>query len=246
MRPGAVRARRDDRLEGGRLCSELVEELVQAPRELALRASGEALLGKTRVCLARQRRGPTNGLELSVVLDRPQLLDETAARHELNAAARERLPAAVGQVLGLEADSAFQQLAERRVEGPLRLDELHSLDRAAELRVTEVAEEPYLVGLDHERRVRALEADEVADVDEIRDEQRLFQARLEALDAGHAGCSARNSKASRYPSGPLPTMRHAATSAITEWRRQSSRSSMFERCTSTTGASNSSSASRIA
>ena len=47
-------------------------------------------------------------------------------------------------------------------------------------------------------------------------------------------------------SGPFPTIRVSTTPSSTEKRRHSSRSSMFERCTSTTGTVKSSIASRIA
>ena len=57
---------------------------------------------------------------------------------------------------------------------------------------------------------------------------------------------ARKASASPVALGPLPMIRFAARSEMTEKRRHSSRSSMFERCTSTTGTAKSSSASRIA
>src|SRR5205085_1417576 len=145
-----------------------------------------------------------------------------------------------------EPDAAREALGEIGPDVALRLGELDALDGAAGVGVAEVAEELGPLRLDEKRGVRAGEADEVADVGAARDEERLLEQRTQPVDAGHRRLSARNSSASRYPSGPLPTTRVAAISVSTECRRHSSRSSMFDRCTSTTGASISSSASRIA
>ena len=174
-----------------------MEELFQAPGEIALRPADEALLGEARIGLARERRGAAHRVELGVVLHRAQSLDEPAARDELDVARRERLPAAPGEILGLEPERPLEQLGQRRVQRALGLDELDPLDRPAELGVAEVAEQAHPVGLDDQGRVGAVEVDEVADVDEVRDDQRLFEARLQALETGHAARSARNSRASR-------------------------------------------------
>ena len=64
VRLGGVRARGDDRLEGRRVGAVLVEELVQPPRELALGATDEALLGEARVGLARDLAGPADRVQL--------------------------------------------------------------------------------------------------------------------------------------------------------------------------------------
>src|SRR5205807_9304886 len=128
----------------------------------------------------------------------------------------------------------------------LGLDELDALDCRRRLRVAEIRVERQALLADKESGVRADEAGQVADVDRVRDEERLLERAAQPLDPVVHARPARNSSASRYPSGPLPTMRWAARSEMTETRRQSSRSSTFERCTSTIGTSKSSSASRIA
>ena len=196
VRARAVRAGCDDRLERRGLGAELVEQLVEAPGQVALGPADEGLFGKARIRLARQCCRPANRLEFRLVLDRAQRLDEAAPRHELEPAGREGFPVAVGEVVRLETVLAFQQLGQCGVERALRLDELDALDRAAELGVAEVAEQPHALRLDHERRVGALEADQVAHVDEVRDDQRLLEARLQAFDPGHCGRSARKVSAS--------------------------------------------------
>ena len=59
---------------------------------------------------------------------------------------------------------------------------LDALDRPRLLDVAEVGEEARAVRLDEERRVRAVEAGQIADVDEIRDEQRLLEQLAQAVD----------------------------------------------------------------
>ena len=172
VRPGG-----DDRLEGRRVGAVLVEELVQPPGELALGAADEPLLGEARIRLARDLAGAADRIQLVVVLDRAQRLDEAAPGDEREPACAQDLPRRVADGVGLEAHGALEQLGQRRDERALRLDELDALDRPRGLGVAEVAEEPHALRLDEERRVRAREPDEVADVDAVRDEQRLLEAR---------------------------------------------------------------------
>jgi len=82
-----VRAAGDDGLEGRAFRAELVEELVQAPRELPLGAAGEPPLREALEGVVRDRGGSTDRVELAVVLDGPQPLDEAAARNEVEPAA---------------------------------------------------------------------------------------------------------------------------------------------------------------
>src|SRR5206468_7115398 len=118
------------------------------------------------------------------------------------------------------------------IEVPPRLDELDAGHATGGVRVAKVGEEPCPVRLDEERCIRALEPRQVADVDRVRDEQRLLERRAQAVEAAAHFLLARKSSASRYPSGPLPITRCSTRSAMTENRRQSSRSSTFDRCTS--------------
>src|SRR5207248_2206108 len=102
-----------------------------------------------------------------------------------------------------------------------------------------------VVALDEERAVRAFEADEIDDVHRVRDEQRLLEPFLQPCQAIVHAFSFRYSRPSRYPSAPWPTKRVATRSRITEFFLHSSRSSTFERCTSTSGIVSGSSASWI-
>src|SRR5262245_32177622 len=193
----AVRARGDDGLEGGCVGAELVEELVQPPGQLALGSPDERLVREALVGLARDLPRPADRVELAVVLHRAQRLDEAAARYEVEPAAVQRLPARVADGVGLEADAALEQLRERDDQRALRLDELDARDRPPGLGVAEVAEQPRAVRLDQQGGVRAGEADEVADIDAVRDEERLFEALAQAVDATRHVRPARNSSASR-------------------------------------------------
>src|SRR6266487_3555959 len=86
-------------------------------------------------------------------------------------------------------------------------------------------------GLD-DRDVRADEAGQVAHVRRCGDDQRLVELLDQFFGAGVHLPSARYSSASRYPSGPLPITRFFARSEMREFRRHSSRASMFDRWTS--------------
>src|SRR6266540_4542664 len=246
MRHRAVLAGGDDRRERGPVGAELVEELLEPPGELALRPAREPLFGQPLVCLARDLGRPPDRSELALVLDRPQRFHHAAPGHQVEPSRRERLVAGVGDRVGLEAEPARQPLGEVGEHVPPGDPELDAFDLLACLRVAEVAEQPYAVRLDDEGWVGALEAAQVADVDRERDEERLVEPSLQLPEATVHPASLRNSSASRYPSGPLPMMRRAARSAMTECFRHSSRAPMSERCTSTTGTRKSSTASRIA
>ena len=70
MRPGTIRARRDDRLERLLVGSELVEELGHPPSELALGPADELLFGNPPIRLVGDRGRAPDLLELVLVLDR--------------------------------------------------------------------------------------------------------------------------------------------------------------------------------
>jgi len=117
-------------------------------------------------------------------------------RDELEAAGAQDLPRGIADRVGLEADRAVEQLGQRADERALRLDELDALDCPRGLGVAEVGEEPHALGLDEQRGVRAGEADEVAHVDAVGDEQRLLEARAQAVDPAHRASTARYCSAS--------------------------------------------------
>ncbi len=155
----------------------------------------------------------------------------------------------------LEPDSPpGEQLTDLGEEVSRGLDEGHAIDLSPPCRVAEVrVERGRRVRLYENRGIRALEPRQVADVrltsEDVRrpgDEQRLVEDARKSLDTGHARFFTRNSRASRYPFGPFPMILASTTPSSTDMRRHSSRSSMFERCTSTTGTVKSSIASRIA
>src|SRR6266511_2222868 len=98
---------------------------------------------------------------------------------------------------GFEADPAREQLRERLVEIPFRLDEVHAVDSAGALGITVVGEEPNAIRLDEERRIRALQPGEVTHVGRIGDEQRLLEPGAKALDAVVHEPWTRNASASR-------------------------------------------------
>ena len=87
----------------------------------------------------------------------------------------------------LEPDPpAGEELGERAGDVALRLGDLDVLDRAGRFEVAKVGvERRRALGLDEQGAVRALEARQVADVDRVRDEERLGEAGGEAGEAGH-------------------------------------------------------------
>ena len=197
MRPGAVRARRDDDGEGEALRAELVEEHLDPPRELALGTTDELLLGELLVDPVRDPGRSADRPELRIVLHRAQGLDQAAARNELRAARGERLPRGVRERARLEADPAGEELGEVAVQIALQQLDLDALDGARALRVAEVGEQANAVGLDQQRRVRADEAGQVADVGRRADEERLLERLAQPIDAAVHCLPARNSSASR-------------------------------------------------
>src|SRR4029079_1008078 len=131
VRPCAVRAAGDDRVEARPVAAELVEELVEPPGEFALAAARELLLREALERLTRDLRGAADDRDLVLVLHGPPRLDEAVARHELDPARVERCMLAVGDVLGLEADPPRELLREERVEVLRSLDALRARDTRA-------------------------------------------------------------------------------------------------------------------
>jgi hypothetical protein len=137
-------------------------------------------------------------IELAVVLDRAQLLDHRLRERQLHAGAAQPLVERIREH-ALEGDLVpAQQLAELADRVALRLHRLDARDGACRLDVAEVREQPDAVALDEERAVRAVEADEVLDVDRVRDEQRPVEPLLQSADTiAHVSCSFRYSRAIR-------------------------------------------------
>jgi hypothetical protein len=102
-------------------------------------------------------------------------------------------------VVGFESDGQIGELVEPPTQPPeqvaLGLDDLDALDRAGGFEVAPVRSEDEAVASNDERRVRALEADQVADVDRPRDEKarrsEIVQLGSQPLDALGQACSFR-------------------------------------------------------
>ena len=140
--------------------------------------------------------GAANQRELVLVLDGAQRLDHAAPRDELEPAGLERLVGGVGHGVRLEGEPAGKLLGQPAVQVPLRDRELDVRHALAGLRIAEVAEEPSAARLDQQRRVRAVEPGQVADVDRGGDEERLLDPLLQLLEPVIAA-SFRYSSASR-------------------------------------------------
>ena len=238
------------------------KETPSAPPSRKLRsihhASSRSLRPLNRSCASAANTSSDSALarharDLVVILDRAERLHETGDRNRVDPRIRERAEERVREMLLLDQDPpSAQELADRGNEAARGFDDLGAVERPCTIRIAEVrVQRRRAVGLDEYGRIRAVQPGQVADVrlpaEDVRrpgDEQRLLEQRGESFDSGHSCPATRNSIASRYPSGPFP-MKRAATSSSTE-RTPLLRFSMLERCTSTTGAVNSSSASRIA
>src|SRR5439155_6824778 len=148
-----------------------------------LAPADHALLDQPFEDAVRDLAGLLHGGQLALVLHRAQRLDEAAARDRLDRAGPQRLVAAVRDEIRLEADWTGQALGEILQQGALRLLELDPIDGASGLGVAEVAEQAHVLGLDEERCIRALEADEIEDVDRVGDEQRFLERLLQSPDS---------------------------------------------------------------
>ena len=245
----------DDRLERDALRPGLAEAPLDPPRKLFLAPTREALFRERLEDLVGESARAAHHRDLRLVLDRAERFHLSRRGLRIDAGIDERSKQRVREILLVEEDSSSrEQLADRGHQAAGGFHDFEAFERACTIRVSEVrVQRGAAVGLDEDGRIGALEAREVADirlpaedVRRTRDEQRLFEERGEPSDPAHCLASTRYSIASRYPSGPFPMKRAATTSSMTENRRHSSRSSMLERCTSTTGTVNSSRASWIA
>ena len=139
--------------------------------------------------------------DLVLVLDRPDAVDEAARRHELRGARAQPLPLEVRQHIGLELHAPLQPRADVGHHRALRHLHLDAGDAARRLGVAEVrVERRAAAGLDEQRGVRAVEARQVEDVRQVRDEQRRVEPRgqrVKTLAHFAASAPARNSSASR-------------------------------------------------
>ena len=126
VRARACRAGADDGLERGLVRSFLVVEPRDVPGHVALAAADERHLAHEPLehPVGDLARAPER-LELALVLDRAQLLDETLARHELDAALPQLLGERPREDVGLEAEAAREVLGEPPDQRALRL---HRLD----------------------------------------------------------------------------------------------------------------------
>jgi hypothetical protein len=179
-----------------------VHELPQPPRDLLL-GLADPRLGRERLerPLRRARRAPDRR-ELAVVLDRAQPFDEAGRRHELEPARRQVLVLRVRQRVGLEREPPAELLGDVADDRALRQHGLDARDRLRGLDVAEVRVELRRAarGVDEQAGVRALEAREVVDVRQVRDEQRRVEPLAQPVDArAHAPPArpTRNSSASR-------------------------------------------------
>ena len=249
-----IRPRSDDHRERERVGSLVVEHLLQPPGDLGLGAADELLLGESFVGGVGDARRAADRRELILVLDRAKPRDDAGDGQKLDPVTGDRLVSGDSDVVCLEGDRRLGELSEPRSQPreqvPLGLDGLDPLEGAGGFHVAPVRGQDDTVAADDERCVRALEPAEVADVDGPGDEEGPCTDPVclstKPFEASVHPCSFRYASASRYPSGPLPMTRCVTTSARTECRRHSSRFSMSDRCTSTTGAEQSSSASRMA
>src|SRR5581483_10886868 len=101
-------------------------------------------------------------------------LDEAAPGDELDARRGQQRVPLVRQRARLEAEAAGEELGELSVDVAAGLDELDAVELARAGGVAEVGVEAGASGVDDERGVRAREPRQVADVDQVRDEQRLL------------------------------------------------------------------------
>jgi hypothetical protein len=176
--------------------AELVHELVEAERELALAAADERLLRDPLVRVDRDLGGGAHRLELALVLDRAQPLDLPVPRNELQPRSVQQLPVRVRQLRRFERDLPLDRTRDPAEQGALHFDELHTFDVPCGFRVPEVREQHRALLVDEQRDVRALEPRQIAHIDRRRDQERLGERAAQTIDAAQL-CVTRNSSASR-------------------------------------------------
>ena len=184
VRPRAGRARADDRLERRLVGALLVEEPLDVPGDVALAAADEPHLAHEPLeHPVGDRARPPERVELALVLDGAQLLDEPLARHELEPALAQlsRRTTTGGRSPRSRSGRPGSRRASRSATRFVCTVSTPST-ASRRLDVAEVGEEAHAVRLDEERGVRAVEAGQVEDVDEVRDEERLLEQLPQPVD----------------------------------------------------------------
>ena len=198
VRLGPVRTRPDDRLEARSFGTE--------PADLGVDGQAELVLGRVlveQVADVRERGGGDRrrGLDardLAVVLHDPQRLDEAGGRHELlhERQMRARHRPLVGPADGVRFEPEAQPGGgdaedlvlggHREADADVGLDAGRRELLGSLVAVAAVGDQQELVGQDQQHARRAGEAGEIADVDELRDEQRVARV-LARRRTGRAG-----------------------------------------------------------
>ena len=205
MRQRAVVRGGDDRREGDVLGADLLRPPFEPPDDRGLGVPGEPVrLDQPAVEVVGDRRSASDRVQLLLVLDGAQSLHQSAGRHQLDLVGQQARELRVarhrhGRVLEPEAKrpagSLFQQLGDIAQQVLPALQRLVAGDlRLGALEVAKVGHEGALIGADQTEAVGAREAAQVADVDQVGDQQQvdplLFQQRAEllrpALERGHA------------------------------------------------------------
>jgi hypothetical protein len=141
--------------------------------------------------------------QLAAVLDRPQLLDDARAGHQLDVGRQQLAQAPMrfhGQIRVIEAEPLDRQIGQRRVQLLRTLDAIEVLDFLLGLGdVAEVGHEAPHVAPHHREPVRAREARHVAQVRRLGDEQRVdvLQAPRDPVRPTHASAALSISSPSR-------------------------------------------------
>ena len=198
VRERAVRAGGHDRGEaraGGAAAAHL---LLERERDLALGAADDAALEHPRVDVVGERRGDADPLHLARLLAHALGLDERRRRRRARSA---RAAARAGAECWRTLMCWSSKPSRRRPSGQPSLSasanscgarsrSKPSTSRLRALDVAEVGDEAARVRAHHRQRVRAREARQVADVDEVGDEQQvdlaLPQAPRDAVGAAHS------------------------------------------------------------
>ena len=185
-------ARHDRRKRGvGAAPPHLVLEL---ERRLALGPAGEPALRDDREHLVGERGRGADRVELAVVLHRPERLHQPSGGHQLGPVRREP---AQSLVLAHRHREVLEAHAAREVGGRVleqvlaALLAVEAVDLASGLgHVAEVGEEDPPARAHDARPVRACVSGQVADVDQVGDDERLelplAQHRLEPVGPAHA------------------------------------------------------------
>jgi hypothetical protein len=176
-----------------------MRELPQPPRELALAAPDPRLRGQGLEGAVGNARGLPQLRHLVLVLDRPHSVDDAVRRNKLELPGRKTLVLEIRQDVGLElhlSRKTFAEIDHHRALGRHDLDVGHLLGR---LGVTEVGIERCFALRPHEHSgVRAVEAGEIQNVGQVRDQERRIECCRQRFEPRHsATLPARYSSASR-------------------------------------------------